>query len=53
MQQFRSVPPYKSPFSFRFKPERKVIFTAETVAQRNGPIFAKQTLNLFASACLA
>ena len=44
MQRFRSVPPYKLPFSFRFKTERKAIFTAETVAQRIGPIFAKQAL---------
>ena len=44
MQQFRPVPLYKSPFSFRFKTERKAIPTAETVAQRNSPIFAKLAL---------
>ena len=42
IQRFRSS--YKCPFFFRFRMDR-AIFTAETVAQWNGPIFAKQTLS--------
>ena len=45
MQRFRSVPLYKSPFPLRLK-TRGPVFTAETVAQRNGPIFAKQALTI-------
>ena len=41
--------PFRSPIQIDlflpFQNGRKPIFTAETVAQRNGPIFAKQALS--------
>ena len=47
IQRFRSVPRYKWPFPFRFQNGENTLFTVETVAERNGPIFAKQALIIF------
>ena len=44
IQPFSFVPHTNSHF-LSFQDGENAIFTAETVAQRNGPIFAKQALN--------
>jgi len=45
LQRFPSVLPYNDPFPSISK-RRDAIFTAETVAQRESPIFLKQVLEL-------